>query len=96
MCRWNCCKKQKAWGQALQLAIETDADSISCRPDWLTETLFNINAKQEMKMVIHDAAPATEADLPAEVQSLIAYRNSESEHSEIPHSVWPLVEETKR
>ena len=31
-------ENQEAWGQALQLAIETDADSISCRPGWLTET----------------------------------------------------------
>ncbi len=29
---------QEAWGVALQVGIECDADAISCRPTWLTET----------------------------------------------------------
>ena len=29
---------QEAWGLPLRIAIECDADSISCRPAWLTET----------------------------------------------------------
>lgn len=33
---------QESWGQALQLAIQTTADSISCRPAWLSET-FDLN-----------------------------------------------------
>lgn len=31
-------ENQEAWGAALRLAIECDADSISCRPAWLSET----------------------------------------------------------
>jgi hypothetical protein len=29
---------QEAWGLAMRVAIECDADSIACRPAWLTET----------------------------------------------------------
>ena len=29
-------ENRDAWGAALKLAIETDADSIFCRPGWLT------------------------------------------------------------